>query len=171
MKTCTRCKKEKETSLYSKAKKGKDGLSSICKLCRKEQNQKLYANLSVERKRKYQDRVNLWQKNNREKLRAITRKCKNARYKVLRQCLLDYYGNKCTCCGEVTKEFLTIEHLNNNGSLQRKKQGLVGVTFYRWVIKQGFPPDLTILCFNCNCSKGIYGKCPHQQVKEEQDAI
>jgi hypothetical protein len=30
--------------------------------------------------------------------------------------------------------------------------------------KHGWPKEgFTILCFNCNCAKGIYGTCPHQR--------
>lgn len=33
--------------------------------------------------------------------------------------------------------------------------------FYRWIKKNGFPDSVQVLCWNCNCAKGIYGYCPH----------
>jgi len=77
-----------------------------------------------------------------------------------RQRVLEYYGNKCGCCGEVTYEFLTVDHINNNGAKHRKE--LKGSSVYNWIIKNNFPDDFQILCYNCNCAKGFYGKCPHK---------
>lgn len=82
-----------------------------------------------------------------------------------RKIVLSHYGNKCTCCGEETPEFLCIDHVNNDGAEQRKKYGLQGNNFYRWVIKKNFPKDLQVLCHNCNMAKSFYGQCPHQREK------
>lgn len=73
------------------------------------------------------------------------------------------YGNVCACCGETTFEFLTIEHKNGGGQLDRKKHG--GQQFYRHIASQGFPDIYEILCYNCNCAKGIHGSCPHERCK------
>ncbi len=70
--------------------------------------------------------------------------------------------NKCNCCGEKTIEFLTIDHINNDGNKHRKEinsQG--GNNFYSWLRKRNYPKGLQVLCFNCNCAKGHYGSCPH----------
>jgi hypothetical protein len=72
---------------------------------------------------------------------------------------ISLYGGKCSCCGEIQREFLTLDHINNDGASQRKELGN-GVTFLRYVLKER-PKDLTVLCFNCNCAKGVYGTCPH----------
>lgn len=81
--------------------------------------------------------------------------------KKLRLEILNHYGPKCVCCGEARINLLSIEHINGGGLQHRKKVGNAA-TFYRWVIKNNFPKDLTILCYNCNCAKGFYGQCPHQ---------
>lgn len=78
--------------------------------------------------------------------------------------VIEAYGRKCVCCGESTPEFLTIDHINNDGASERKitNQGS-GNVMYRWLIKNNFPKDnYQLLCFNCNCSKGFYGYCAHQ---------
>ena len=69
--------------------------------------------------------------------------------------------NKCACCGETQREFLTIDHINENGAAHRKEVGK-GKTIYKFIIKNNFPNDLQILCFNCNWGKYVNdGVCPH----------
>jgi hypothetical protein len=72
----------------------------------------------------------------------------------------EMYGNQCSCCGESTKEFLTIEHI----------QGQIGQKKDSWAYRKAtneYRPDLyEVLCMNCNFSKGKYGYCPHQIQKE-----
>ncbi len=90
--------------------------------------------------------------------------CKE-REQQYKQKVVDEYGGKCVCCGESTIEFLTIDHINNNGAQIRKetKQG-TGGKLYRWLIKNNFPKDnYQLLCYNCNCAKGFFGYCPHQK--------
>jgi len=83
----------------------------------------------------------------------------------LRQVILSHYGAACACCGEVYPEFLTIDHMNGDGHL-RRHQGVDqrGQSWYRQIIREGFPGDLQLLCWNCNEAKRIYGTCPHQLV-------
>lgn len=92
-------------------------------------------------------------------------KAREAKLKVI-----DAYGGSCTCCGESHFNFLTIEHVNNDGHLDRK-QHIVGIRLYTKIIKLGFPPEYTILCFNCNCAKGIHGFCPHQTNREIDNVV
>ena len=81
----------------------------------------------------------------------------------LKQTVLNHYGQKCNCsCGcNITKfEHLTIDHKNNDGAEQRRAQGSHGGDAnYRRIIKAGFPDDLQVLCWNCNCAKEYYGGC------------
>lgn len=73
------------------------------------------------------------------------------------------YGPICICCKENELKFLTLDHVAGNGNQHRKEARLFGDTFYRWVIKSGFPRSLQVLCYNCNC--GRYrneGTCPHE---------
>ena len=76
------------------------------------------------------------------------------------------YGGKCECCGEVEPRFLTIDHKNGNGKEHRKSVGR-GWRMYLWLAKQGFPKDdYRLLCYNCNCARGQYGRCPHEEKGE-----
>jgi len=91
-------------------------------------------------------------------------KAKVARDKI-RDNILVHYGDKCACCGEHRREFLTIDHINNDGHRERKKLDCRGYSggFYHSIIKRGFPDHYQILCWNCNCAKGRYGQCPHEK--------
>ena|SRR5262249_2870286 len=76
--------------------------------------------------------------------------------------ILNHYGQRCACCGEGEAKFLTFDHRRNDGAHVRKVQG--GASCYRWIIKNGFPKSLRILCYNCNCGRARNGgTCPHKQ--------
>lgn len=73
--------------------------------------------------------------------------------------LLDLYGGKCACCGENNPYFLSIDHINRDGNIERKKKG--GKFSYSTIIRRD---DLRLLCFNCNCGRELTGdgRCPHE---------
>jgi hypothetical protein len=74
--------------------------------------------------------------------------------------VLEHYGNQCVCCGETNKKYLQIDHINNDGNIQRKEQpDLRGSRLFKKYIKDGFPTDLQILCANCHFAKSFYGGC------------
>lgn len=68
---------------------------------------------------------------------------------------LNHYGDRCQLCGERQIEFLSIDHVDNNGSKHRKELGIKieGKTFYGWLKKQGYPVGFQVLCHNCNLAK------------------
>lgn len=83
--------------------------------------------------------------------------------KALRTSVMAAYGGKCNCCGETELSFLTIDHVNNDGSLEKSHER-GGHGLYRKIIKAGFPDIYQILCFNCNLGKYYNdGTCPHQK--------
>lgn len=85
-----------------------------------------------------------------------------------RQTVLNHYGAKCVCCGETVKQFLTIDHINGGGNQHRKEVGS-GRNMMVWIIKNNFPKDFQILCFNCNCGRQLNkGICPHKHGLIEQ---
>ena len=94
------------------------------------------------------------------------------RKKEIRQIVMKHYGGKCKCCGESKDEFLTIDHINGDGAEHKRKIGLkrCGNRFYQWIVKNNFPSDLRILCWNCNCSLGFRGYCPHGNIKKGEKA-
>jgi hypothetical protein len=78
------------------------------------------------------------------------------------------YGGKCQCpgCDEYRPEFLQVDHINNDGGIERRnlygKQSGQSRRFYRRLRELGFPKDgYQLLCVNCNTSKHQFGRCPH----------
>ena len=100
-----------------------------------------------------------WYQNNKEKGRAI---CLRSRRKIRMMALRAYGGEspKCNCCGESEIKFLSIDHIENDGSEHRKKIGKNNL--YYWLKLNGYPKGFQVLCYNCNFAKGHYGKCPHK---------
>ena len=77
---------------------------------------------------------------------------------------LEYYGGNppiCACCGEKEKQFLSLDHTNGGGNLHRREIGKGNIC--NWIIKNKFPQGFQVLCYNCNCAKGFFGKCPHKK--------
>ncbi len=74
--------------------------------------------------------------------------------------VLAAYGGKCQCCDEDREEFLTVDHIANDGNQHRREVN--PASFYGWLIRNGFPKDnFQLLCRNCNYAKSAYGECPH----------
>ncbi len=94
-------------------------------------------------------------------------KSRNKPYRdKLRDDALQAYGDACACCGECTKESLTIDHKNGDGAQHRRSLGIKGgggTTFYLWLRDNNYPSGFRVLCYNRNSSRGAYGYCPHEQ--------
>ena len=113
-----------------------------------------------------------WRENNREENRkrcriyAFKNKEKINNYSKQwsrrnREDVLAHYGNKCECCGEDKKEFLSIDHINGGGNKHRKDIGHLNI--YVWLKRNNYPKGFRILCHNCNMAKAFYGYCPHKK--------
>jgi len=94
--------------------------------------------------------------------RAKRRQFQRNWYKKVRKECLDAYGGICACCGEKNLEFLTIDHIDGGGHQHRLRVG-IGNHFYEWLKRNNFPSGYRVLCYNCNCSLGHYGYCPHEK--------
>lgn len=96
------------------------------------------------------------------KARAIANRKYN---RALRMATLMAYGGPvCACCHETMDQFLSLDHIHNNGAAQRRELGPkgLGVVFYAWLKKHQFPPGFQVLCMNCNFGKRMNdGVCPH----------
>lgn len=92
------------------------------------------------------------------------KKIKNSENKKSKEDAIAAYGGSCTCCGISNIVFLTIDHISNNGSRERKLLNVkTGSSTYRYLKRQGYPKNnYQILCFNCNFAKHLLGVCPHQ---------
>lgn len=81
-----------------------------------------------------------------------------------------HYGYSCVCCGESNKDFLSIEHLNNDGAAHRKRLRARSPQHAIIDIRRaGWPKGYATLCFNCNMGKArMGGTCPHVILKARE---
>lgn len=140
-KTCKKC--GTLTSDFTRNFARKDGYSNHCRNCNRAKNK-------------------AWTEKNLEKVRGKARKATIRNSRKVRAEVLEAYGGKCACCGEATPQFLTIDHIYNDGAEHRKTLGGRSSSIYRWLKLNGFPKDrFQLLCWNCNAAKQFYGGCPH----------
>lgn len=104
-------------------------------------------------------------------------KRENERNKLLRAKvkakIVEAYGGKCSCegCPVTEPEFLTVHHTKGDGAAHRAtlfpRGASGGYRFYLWLQRNGFPKDgFALHCYNCNCSKGFHGYCPHERLAQ-----
>lgn len=93
-----------------------------------------------------------WQKKTLEKLRHI----------VITHYSEDNKNPFCSCCGENIYEFLTLDHINNDGATHKKSLSNNPISLHNDIINSGFPPVYDVLCHNCNWARGFLKKCPHK---------
>ena len=134
-----------------------------------------------------------WRPKNRSKVRQHNKRTKLYRkqwrranpdrvLKYQRKMSVDvkrYLGGKCWCCGTRIKEFLTVDHIKNDGWKERKlmPNGRYGknYSYYRTIVlafRSGTKRTIArirkryrLACFNCNAARAYYGQCPHQRKK------
>lgn len=106
-----------------------------------------------------------YHKNYRNANRSMLAKRKRAALHAARIEGIAAYGGKCACCGEAQTEFLTLDHINGR---TEEPYRITGLKAWQRLKARGWPKDnFQVLCFNCNCAKGAYGRCPHQDVDHD----
>ena len=151
-KQCSMCCEVWPPASFYPDKSKKDGLSSRCRKCQKRASAERYAADPETAKAKMAE----WQRDNKEVRASYRWRDKLA--------LIKAYGGQCVCCHESAPEFLTIDHVGGWGKNHRRDSGY-GYNMVSFLKKAGYPQDGTfrLLCFNCNCSLGIFGRCPHEE--------
>lgn len=79
------------------------------------------------------------------------------------------YGGKCVCCDENEPAFLTLDHINSDGAEHRSEIfGRNVGSMFEWAYANGFPDNLQLLCWNCNCARYYRGDgiCPHEMTRD-----
>ena len=87
-------------------------------------------------------------------------------YREYRRLVLNAYGKKCSCCREGTQEFLTVDHIYGKNHPIYQGISQLPNQLLRWIILNKYPRIFRILCYNCNCSIGHLGYCPHESDHE-----
>jgi hypothetical protein len=99
--------------------------------------------------------------------------------RTLKKLVLSWYGGRCVCCGIAILDFLTLDHIFDDGGREElstsrtitqsgrplPRRICAGNIFYSKIKKLGYekrPKDLQILCWNCQWGKRLNnGFCPH----------
>ena len=89
-----------------------------------------------------------------------TTKKRILRYKVE---VYKKYGNKCECCKEEIKIFLTFHHVNGKGKRWKTPRNK-----WMWLRNRPRKKYLKLMCFNCNCAIELLGYCPHRPNYKEK---
>lgn len=152
-KPCSRCRETKSAIEFYQDKTKSDGLHSACKECIKASRRALYA----ANPEKYKAAMRIYAASDKGKARRARI------YRQLREDVIAAYGGACACCGEDEPNFLTVDHVGGWGAEHRREAGAGASNIYQWLKREGYPQDgrIQLLCWNCNCTLGVYGACPH----------
>ncbi len=149
MKRCTRCGQEKPLSDFARRSGRLSQVQSNCKVCQV-------------------DQVREWRSRNPGRAEAANRQW----IAINRRAVLEHYSGgepHCACCGETEFVFLALDHINDDGYLERSQAGYSRAGFWSGLIRRGFPSGYQVLCHNCNWAKS-HGGCPHQAGVEDGEA-
>lgn len=151
---CSKCKAVKPCSEYHRDKSKKHGHATTCKQCAVERTA-----ARLRDPEKYAR--HLQSGRNRAKSPEVIAR-RTEQYAADKARVIELYGGSCACCGETEPMFLTLDHVNNDGAEHRATDSLASQGV-RWHRRNGFVRDerFQLLCWNCNCAKGIHGACPH----------
>ena len=162
------CKELHPLTMFGKKTSTRDGLTSECKNCTRIRNKEIFRKFREKNPRvnrpsgiKVEDFSNKTEylKQYRHVYRKELSENRKQDYIEARREGIIHYGGNCQCCGESIDEFLTLEHKDGRDKSKKRKTGKAAWLQAKW---DRWPENLTVLCFNCNCGKGIYGKCPHE---------
>ena len=158
VKVCKTCKKEKAvcdfTWTYNK-KRHYGMYLAHCKECLRNKNKEELLDKNSEKYKSYINRRNNY------KLSGKRSEITKRHHSKKRTALLSIYGGRCECCGEDNPKFLTLEHKNGDGGLERRTVNKISIL--NNAIKKPNYDKYTILCYNCNCSKSQNKVCCHAE--------
>lgn len=101
-----------------------------------------------------------WQKKNKDKLVANSKKCRNR----LRETVIAFLGGKCSSCGIDDLRVLQIDHVIGDGPRDRAKFANAE-TMHRYILRH--PQTYQLLCANCNWIKRhVKKESPHPKIRK-----
>ena len=166
---CKKCEKYLSIKNGWKSVKNPKRYHTYCKKCNNKYTYESMKKLKKENPEKYKKRYDKWVNNNRDRYREIKRES----YQRIKERAFKKYSHgklECRCCGEKIFQFLSIDHVNNDGAkhrelLTRKKRSKnsgAGQAIYSWLVRNRYQKGFQILCMNCNWGKRLTGICPHK---------
>ncbi len=114
--------------------------------------------------KKHQDQLEYSRKYRERNRKSLNKKARNYRLSLKKKAL-EHYGMTCQHCDFAHIGALHIDHVNNDGAEQRRREGnkmFSGAPFYRWLKNNNYPDGYQTLCANCNFIK------EWKRVREEQ---
>ena len=187
-KTCPSCKEVKvvEKDFFHLIKNGKKYYKSYCKKCDGKLS-KIYREKNRENYIQYgRDSYKRNPEGHRERARKSYHKHsverleqKKQRILATRIAAIECYSqgeNCCACCGEKIFDFLTLDHINNDGADHRREFGgrvsFSGDKFIKHLLDTKQLDRIQVLCMNCNWGKQRNnGICPHKLLSESSTTI
>lgn len=160
---CKKCGREKLLIDFPYSHKSKGFRRHECHSCHTSRMNISYLKHKDNRKQRAMGRYKknpspTWTRERKDKVNS-DRKVLALHYREL---IINHYGGECACCGEDDIRFLTLDYMNNDGSIMRKLHG-IGIRLYRWIMKNDYPDSFQVLCYNCNCGRATNGGiCPHK---------
>jgi hypothetical protein len=88
-----------------------------------------------------------WMREYRKRCPERSREVSRTAKQKLRDTIHMMYGDKCVICGFTDKRALTLDHINGDGNIERRKLSERGV--YRDATMNYQPGKYRILCMNC----------------------
>ena len=185
MKSCRTCNAVNVE--FRKNKRRKDGLSTSCKECDKKKFEKY-------RTPEYYTKIKEYRKNNKEKINNYIKQWKETKFGSSSKYFLWYRfnniskfrqydkirhrkikikamnalgGTECVLCKESEIEFLTIDHINDDGIEDHK---LTRRRFYHKVLSDADINKYRVLCFNCNSGRAILQKYKLESVSKHSES-
>lgn len=122
--------------------------------------------LYAQNPQKGREKLKKYRKENPERVLVYNAKWRRKFFGALRLEMINAYGGKCACCGESEPIFLDLDHVHNDGKVDRQLRGN-SQRLLVWLKANGWPKDrYQLLCSNCNQGKVRNGGiCPHKAEK------
>ena len=128
-----------------------------------------YMMLPESKKILYRKKMREWSNNNKERINnyyknnpdIYKKHSKNQAIEAAFKCLSYYKKGKkieCVFCKESEYEFMSLDHIDGNGSEHRRLNGYKsGTSTYLWAIRNNYPPIFQVACMSCNHARSRRG--------------
>lgn len=159
---------DSERTRGSYCKKCHAGNMRNWRLCHRERNLVTGKRADEKRRKLFPEKMLAKRRDNRRRVAMFQPEKSRAqylrKYRSLRARAIERLGGRCRCCGETMPTFLEIDHIHNDGHIERAGRRAFSSTQARIVLRHGNPGErYQVLCANCNRSKVRNGgTCEHK---------